>query len=119
MPSTHELLNRPAHMLALQHDPPRRCDPPAPRPRCQQTPHNATHQTADRHPAYSDVTRKTGLAVDGETIPYVAGWGEEGALDAVAQFAQIIDQYARRLETALQVPHPVEVASAKPETAAA
>jgi hypothetical protein len=42
-----------------------------------------------------------GLAVDGESIPYVAGWGEDGALEAVTQFAQVIDQHARRVETAL------------------
>jgi hypothetical protein len=42
-----------------------------------------------------------GLAVDGESVPYVAGWGETGALDAVTQFAQLIDQHARRIETAL------------------
>jgi hypothetical protein len=42
-----------------------------------------------------------GLAVDGETIPYVAGWGETGALDAVSEFAETIDQVARRIENVL------------------
>jgi hypothetical protein len=28
-----------------------------------------------------------GLDVGGESIPYVAGWGEDGALDAVTEFA--------------------------------
>jgi hypothetical protein len=42
-----------------------------------------------------------GLAIDGETIPYVAGWGEHGALDAVNQFANTIDQLARRIENAI------------------
>ena len=42
-----------------------------------------------------------GLAVDGETIPYVAGWGEAGALDAVSEFAETIDQVARRVENVL------------------
>jgi hypothetical protein len=42
-----------------------------------------------------------GLDVSGETIPYVAGWGEDGALDAVTQFAQLIDDLARRIEAAL------------------
>jgi len=42
-----------------------------------------------------------GLAVDGETIPYVAGWGEAGALEAVSEFAETIDQVARRIENAL------------------
>jgi hypothetical protein len=42
-----------------------------------------------------------GLAVDGETIPYVAGWGEDGALDAVTAFAETIDTIARRIESAI------------------
>ncbi len=29
-----------------------------------------------------------GLAVDGETIPYVSGWGEDGTLEAVTKFAE-------------------------------
>jgi N-terminal domain of anti-restriction factor ArdC len=39
-----------------------------------------------------------GLAVDGETIPYVSGWGQDGALAAVTEFAQTIDTVARRIE---------------------
>ena len=42
-----------------------------------------------------------GLAVDGETIPYVSGWGEDGALEAVSEFAETIDQVARRIEDVL------------------
>jgi hypothetical protein len=42
-----------------------------------------------------------GLAVDGETIPYVAGWGEAGALEAVSEFAETIDRVARRIENVL------------------
>jgi antirestriction protein ArdC len=42
-----------------------------------------------------------GLAVDGESIPYVAGWGEDGALEVVSEFAETIDQIARRIEDAL------------------
>jgi hypothetical protein len=42
-----------------------------------------------------------GLAVDGETIPYVSGWGEDGALEAVTEFAETIDRVARRIEDAL------------------
>jgi hypothetical protein len=34
-------------------------------------------------------------------VLYVAGWGEDGALEAVTQFAQIVDSRARRVETAL------------------
>lgn len=42
-----------------------------------------------------------GLAVDGETIAYVAGWGENGALEAVTEFAETIDRTARRIEEVL------------------
>jgi len=42
-----------------------------------------------------------GLDISGETVPYVAGWGEDGALDAVTEFAQLIDSLARRVEAAL------------------
>ena len=44
-----------------------------------------------------------GLAIDGEAIPYVAGWGEEGALEAVTEFAERIDTLSRRIEDALRV----------------
>jgi hypothetical protein len=42
-----------------------------------------------------------GLAVDGETVPYVSGWGEQGALEAVTEFAETIDKVARRIEAVL------------------
>jgi antirestriction protein ArdC len=42
-----------------------------------------------------------GLAIDGESVPYVAGWGEDGALDAVNRFAATIDQLARQIENAI------------------
>ncbi len=41
-----------------------------------------------------------GLDVGGESIPYVAGWGEDGALDAIREYAQTIDEIARRIEEA-------------------
>lgn len=47
------------------------------------------------------VCGSVGLDVSGETIPYVAGWGEDGALDAVLTFSAGIDELARRLEDAL------------------
>jgi hypothetical protein len=31
------------------------------------------------------VCRAVGLQVDGESVPYVAGWGEGGALDAALE----------------------------------
>lgn len=42
-----------------------------------------------------------GLQVDGDSIPYIAGWGESGELDAVTTFASTIDELARRVETVL------------------
>ena len=48
------------------------------------------------------VTAGVGLDVQGETVPYIAGWGEDGALQAVSEFAETIDRVARRIEEALQ-----------------
>ncbi len=42
-----------------------------------------------------------GLRVDGDSIPYVAGWGETGELDAVRAFATTIDELARQIENVL------------------
>jgi antirestriction protein ArdC len=56
------------------------------------------------------VASAVGLAVDGETVAYVAGWGENGALEAVAEFAETIDQVARRIEQAL-VDHDADAAA--------
>lgn len=47
-----------------------------------------------------------GLAVDGESIAYVAGWGEDGALEAATEFAATIDALARRIEDALTTDPP-------------
>jgi hypothetical protein len=55
-----------------------------------------------------------GLDVGGESIPYVAGWGEAGALDAIRQYAETIDLIARRIEDAIApaaVPVPADRAS--------
>ena len=41
------------------------------------------------------------LDLGGETIPYVAGWGENGALEAVTESAATIDTMARQIEQAL------------------
>lgn len=49
------------------------------------------------------VLGSVGLDVGGESIPYVAGWGEEGALDAIREYAETIDTIARRLEDAIGV----------------
>jgi hypothetical protein len=47
------------------------------------------------------VCSSAGLDVGGESIPYVAGWGEDGALDAIREYAETIDAIARRIEDAL------------------
>jgi len=47
-----------------------------------------------------------GLRVDGEAVPYVAGWGETGELDAVTAFAKTIDELARRIEDVLHASGP-------------
>jgi hypothetical protein len=47
------------------------------------------------------VCGRVGLDTGGESIPYVAGWGEDGALDAIKQDAQTIDEVARRIEAVL------------------
>jgi hypothetical protein len=60
------------------------------------------------------VCRAVGLRVDGESVPYVAGWGEDGALDAVLEFAETIDALARRLGEVL-----IDPAEAEDEDAAA
>ena len=51
------------------------------------------------------VAASVGLAVDGEKILYVAGWGEHGALEAVTEFTDAIDKLARRIEQALAPSH--------------
>lgn len=65
------------------------------------------------------VLGSVGLDVGGESVPYVAGWGEDGALDAIRQYAQTIDTIARRIEDALE-PSPAPAAgAAEPEVLAA
>lgn len=54
------------------------------------------------------VAASVGLDVSGESVPYVAGWGETGALDAVTAFASTIDELARRVETVLATEPAVE-----------
>jgi hypothetical protein len=65
------------------------------------------------------VLGSVGLDVGGESIPYVAGWGEDGALDAMREYAQTIDTIARRIEDALE-PAPESAAEGvEPEVMAA
>jgi hypothetical protein len=44
------------------------------------------------------VASTAGLDTSGEAIPYMAGWGGEGARDKVRALAALIDETARRLE---------------------
>lgn len=48
------------------------------------------------------VCGSVGLDVSGESVPYVAGWGEGGALEAIHTYAETIDTIARRIETAIR-----------------
>jgi hypothetical protein len=41
-----------------------------------------------------------GLDTSGEAIPYIAGWGESGDLDAIKAHAETVDTIARSIETA-------------------
>jgi hypothetical protein len=50
---------------------------------------------------YVVLAGQIGLDVGGESIPYVAGWGEAGALDAIREYAETIDRIARRIEDAI------------------
>ena len=47
------------------------------------------------------VLQTVGLDVAGESVPYVAAWGEDGALEAVRTFVGRIDEVAKRIEDAL------------------
>ena len=79
------------------------------------------HEIAHAHPAgevdYTHFTREqaevlvdtvtyvvcgqVGLDVEGESIPYVAGWAEAGALEAVHTFAGTVDAVAGAIEAAI------------------
>jgi hypothetical protein len=50
---------------------------------------------------YVVLAGQVGLDVGGESVPYVAGWGEAGELDAIREYAETIDQIARRIEDAI------------------
>ena len=48
------------------------------------------------------VCGSVGLDVSDSSVPYIAGWGEDGELDAIRDYAETIDTIARRVEDALQ-----------------
>ncbi len=47
------------------------------------------------------VCGSVGLDTSGSSVPYVAGWGESGELDAIRCYAETIDKIARRIEESL------------------
>lgn len=47
------------------------------------------------------VCSSVGLDVSGETIPYVAGWGEDGAIEAIKEYTSSVDAVAAALEARL------------------
>jgi len=57
------------------------------------------------------VCGSAGLDVGGDTIPYIAGWGEDGALDAIREYAETIDTIARRIENTLNAGNESEAES--------
>jgi len=63
------------------------------------------------------VCGSVGLDVSGSTVPYVAGWGETGELDAIRAFAETIDKIARRIEDILQHVSSFPIAHAHPVAA--
>ena len=42
-----------------------------------------------------------GLSTGGESMPYLASWGEDGALEAITEAAELIDEIAGRIEQAV------------------
>jgi hypothetical protein len=53
------------------------------------------------------VCGSVGLDVSGSSVPYVAGWGETGELDAIRAYAATIDEIARRIEESIAQPQTV------------
>jgi hypothetical protein len=47
------------------------------------------------------VLAQAGLDVGGETVPYIAGWGEDEALEAIRAYAHTVDDLARRIKEAV------------------
>jgi N-terminal domain of anti-restriction factor ArdC len=47
------------------------------------------------------VCGSVGLDVGSSSVPYIAGWGEDGQLDAIRGYAETIDAIARRIEVAI------------------
>lgn len=80
--------------------------------------HGITYETHSRDEAEVIVDTATyvacsalGLDTSGETIPYIAGWGERGALEAVTAAAERIDEIARTIEQAATGEQPAQPAA--------
>ena len=58
------------------------------------------------------VCSAVGLDTSGSSVPYVAGWGASGELDAIRGYAETIDKIARRIEDGLRP----DIASASVES---
>lgn len=65
------------------------------------------------------VLGSVGLDVSGETVPYIAGWGEGGELDAVHNDAKTIDRIAKRIEAALTAAEHSDAGETEPAALAA
>ncbi|HET9186015.1 MAG TPA: ArdC family protein [Solirubrobacterales bacterium] len=48
------------------------------------------------------VCAAAGLDSGGDSVPYVAGWGGQGANDKIEAYAQLIDRLAHRIEAAIE-----------------
>jgi len=64
------------------------------------------------------VCGSVGLDTSGSSVPYVAGWGESGELEAIQGFAETIDKLARRIEDALSTDDAPVSATDEPQIAA-
>ena len=60
------------------------------------------------------VCGSVGLDTSRSSVAYVAGWGEDGALDAIRGCAQTIDEIARRIEASLRPAEQTVATSASP-----
>jgi len=47
------------------------------------------------------VRSSVGLDTAGSSVPYIAGWGKHGQLDAIKHYAETIDTIARGIEEVL------------------
>jgi antirestriction protein ArdC len=78
--------------------------------------HGITYKTHTRAVAEVIVDTATyvacsslGLDTSGQSVPYVAGWGEDGALEAVQAAAERIDEIARAIEEAAASAQPTVI----------